>query len=762
MADYDFRSLSSNDFQNLSRDLLQAELGIRFENFAPTMDRGIDARHRGTILQAKHYATFATLLRTLRRDELPKINELQPRRYLLVTSLSLTVPAKEKLHALLTPHTKDGDIFGREDLNELLNRHGDVERQNYKLWLTSTAVLQRILHAGIWDDTALTIDRIRLKTARYVPNPSLQRARDILEEHHYCIIAGIQGIGKTTLAEILMLDYLDQGYDVFRIDALSEIKPVRNPDRKQFFYFDDFLGTTTLDRLERTEPQRLTEFMDDAKRNPNWRFVMTTREYILNKAQLRHEILANRKLELQKCVVALHDYTRYLRAEILYNHLYFSDITDKHKHALLEGQAYRRIIAHKNYSPRIIEHITKRDIAAAQPAEHYERYVQSVLENPQLLWAHAFDHQLTDAARNLLLVLMTLPHETALPDVRAAFEPFHHAMHERLKFTLTNTDVRDALRELDGNFITIDRWGTDDTIKFHNPSVQDFLEHRLTNETEIVRTLIDSSVYFEQLVHLWEREAEFAAPSLTDNAATIGSAIQRLLESATCASHRHSRNGQPDGLLRTHQSIERRIRFARDVTRTGLPAYRDTVPALLARLQERLRDGHSDREQLAELLAELHADEMHTAERDRILRLATPLLTDTFTSLEECEALTSIISLFPDVLTEEERRLAQEHFLNYLSEAINELHGERDVDTLRETGERLDDAGRALGLRVTDRVSDLWEAADQIEAERKEERDNDDDAPFEHRKVAIVELDDDTRIDRLFGSLREELRATTP
>jgi hypothetical protein len=41
---YDFRTLSPLDFEELVRDLLQAELGIRFESFKPGKDLGIDFR----------------------------------------------------------------------------------------------------------------------------------------------------------------------------------------------------------------------------------------------------------------------------------------------------------------------------------------------------------------------------------------------------------------------------------------------------------------------------------------------------------------------------------------------------------------------------------------------------------------------------------------------------------------------------------------------------------------------------------------------
>jgi len=41
---YDFRTLSPLDFEELVRDLLQAELQIRLESFSPGRDQGIDFR----------------------------------------------------------------------------------------------------------------------------------------------------------------------------------------------------------------------------------------------------------------------------------------------------------------------------------------------------------------------------------------------------------------------------------------------------------------------------------------------------------------------------------------------------------------------------------------------------------------------------------------------------------------------------------------------------------------------------------------------
>jgi len=58
MARYDFKSLSSQDFEELVRDLLQAEWNVTLEAFKSGRDKGIDLRYSPgdggkTIIQCK-------------------------------------------------------------------------------------------------------------------------------------------------------------------------------------------------------------------------------------------------------------------------------------------------------------------------------------------------------------------------------------------------------------------------------------------------------------------------------------------------------------------------------------------------------------------------------------------------------------------------------------------------------------------------------------------------------------------------------------
>jgi len=144
MADYDFKSLSSYDFELLARDLLQSMLGKQLESFSQGPDSGIDFRYRNDsenlVVQVKHYAEsgFAALMTILRRKERPKIETLAPSRYVLATSISLTPKRKDEIFDVLRPYClQPSDVYGREDLNNLLQRYEDIERRHFKLWLTS-------------------------------------------------------------------------------------------------------------------------------------------------------------------------------------------------------------------------------------------------------------------------------------------------------------------------------------------------------------------------------------------------------------------------------------------------------------------------------------------------------------------------------------------------------------------------------------------------------------------------------------------------
>lgn len=526
MTSYDFRSLSPHDFERLSTDLLQEELGHSLESFTVGPDSGIDSRlllrSNVIVVQCKHYAdsTFSRLLSTIRNQERKHIENLPTRaRYILTTSMGLSPKNKDQLSKVIGSRCKSrADIYGRDDLNSLLAKHPTVERRHYKLWLTSTETLTSVMHAGIITDSISHLDDVRKRLSRYVPNPSLYRARETIDQHHFCIVSGIPGIGKTTLAEILLAHLVDKdGYAPFRVNSrIEEIRPIKDRSKKQVFYFDDFLGRTDLVHLERNEDRHLVELMREVSNNDRWRLVLTTREYILNAAKTQYEAIHQLPDSFARCVIDLADYTRPVRAQMLYNHIYFSDLPKSHKLAILEPPqrrswrepgvfSYRDVIDHPNYVPRLIEFMTGATYTKHGDAERYIADFQANLDDPSRIWEHAFRHQISDAARRLVLVLATLPRRVHEEDARECFRELSDRWRKQYGSGTGADDWEDALRELDGSFVASSRVGQDIALQFHNPSVEDFVKKHLHRSRAGVDDLLASAIFFEQYSGLWAR-----------------------------------------------------------------------------------------------------------------------------------------------------------------------------------------------------------------------------------------------------------------
>lgn len=512
MPDYSFNQLSPNDFEHLARDLLQKELTITFESFTTGKDKGVDLRfcpssEKNIIVQCKHYikTSFNGLLRAI-DDELPKIKKLQPDKYIFVTSKDLTVEKKEKIFEKLHSHLlSKGDIYGKDDLNNLLGKFPEVEKEHFKLWLTSTTVLEHILNAGIFGAAQAEIEHIKLKISRFVKNESLNRTREVLKKNQFCIIAGIPGIGKTTLAEILLMTHLKNGYECYRIWNISEAYTVFNSSKKQLFYFDDFLGRTGLkSNFDKNEDERLIRFIQDVSRTEQSKLILTTREYILKQAKENYEALTRGGFDTAQSVIELEDYTDFIRAQILYNHLFFSELPHSFLTEIVNQKAYKKIIAHENYSPRIIEIMTELiNVKKYKPGSYPREFIAN-LDYPYKIWQTAFHNHLSNEAVDILLVLSTLSDVTTLDILEKSFESFNSYRVKKYNREGDPYGFSRGLNELENNFIKISSEEKDIIVEYHNPSVRDFIENHLRDNHKDANELLDSVLYSGQVYKLWE------------------------------------------------------------------------------------------------------------------------------------------------------------------------------------------------------------------------------------------------------------------
>lgn len=341
---YDFANLSPIEFEGLCVDLVSAETGLRFERFSEGADGGVDGRHsqaRGDIiLQAKHYkqSTWSDLQKVV-RSEKAKVAALNPSEYYLLTSQALTSARKDKLVQLLGhPSVIAANIWGRTELNAYLAKHGEVEKRNIKLWLSSAAVLDRLLKNDIAIFTEATYDEIERILKVFVVNPSLSKSAEILKATHCLIVSGPPGVGKTTLAQVLAAEYSESGWELVSISSIEDGFRAFQSEHRQVFVFDDFLGKIRLDpaALARDD-SKIVRFMSMVRKDKGKRFVLTTRSYILQAAKTLSEALDDTAVDVAEIVLNLSTYTRELKARILYNHLYHSGIDQAAIQALLAG-----------------------------------------------------------------------------------------------------------------------------------------------------------------------------------------------------------------------------------------------------------------------------------------------------------------------------------------------------------------------------------------------------------------------------------------
>jgi hypothetical protein len=511
MAEYDFRSLSDVDFEDLVRDLLQEHWGLPLEAFSAGRDDGIDLRYArvvgdAVVVQCKHYAGSPwSAIKAAAKKERSKVDRLRPSRYVFVTSQNLTPNRKDVLQGILGPccHSP-ADIIGRRELNALLREHGHVERRHPRLWLTSSAILTRLLHGGVFERARILQDGLPSTLRRYVPHPSLGEARALLDRLHYCVVTGIPGVGKTTLAEVLLADLVGRGYELIVLNrSVSEALEVLDPSQHQVLYFDDFLGMTMLESMARNEDRDLLTLFGDVRRSQTTRLVLTTREYILRQAIAGHERLDRPGVEWARCTVELTGYDALHRARILYNHLRFSGLADAQVQAMLVDRGYRAIVEHANFNPRIIEWMTNPEVVERESPTMYPLRFLRALDRPDELWRHAYESHVSLASRHVLTALASLPSGVLIADLERAFWPLHRARSERHHLPTRPDDFRDALRELDGTFVSTSpaRFGRGLFARFHNPSVRDYVEARLTKNAYESESILDSAPFFEQVYY---------------------------------------------------------------------------------------------------------------------------------------------------------------------------------------------------------------------------------------------------------------------
>jgi conflict system STAND superfamily ATPase/restriction endonuclease len=758
-----YESFSPYDFELFVADLLSAELGVRYETFPRGGDGGIDLRHipkrkrRPDVVQCKHYprSTFSALL-TAAKKEAKHLKDMSPRpsRYRFVTSRPLTAANKGRIKEVLHPWIEsERDILGVADLDMILDKHPDVERRQVKLWLTGGTQLAALLKAGSIHRSQALIEEINAAMPRYVQGHVFAEARERLREQRVLVIAGIPGIGKTTLARMLLADAVMDGYEPIEVSLdIEEGWSALDPATKQVFLYDDFLGRTALsERFSKNEDQRLVDFMHRTSRSPSSLFVLTTREYILKQATDLYERLSAEGLDSDRFLLALPDYTLLDRARIFANHIYHSArLTRPFREALIVDGGYKKIISHRNYSPRTIELITglaKRWDESVTP-DSYLAYALNTLQHPTLIWKSAFERELDDYGRALALVLATLPRRTGLTPAEAAFG----ALCDKRELPLNNRAFERTLSRLDDSFVTTSQPAQhfpiedDVVVEPYDPSVIDFLVAFLHRSPGDVEELADGCLFFEQAEWLYDTFGKDAKPA-------VGVAIRRALQ-RTYPAKAITLVSVPVGPRTwTYRpfgtgNVERRLLVIHREAQRGSELYSWWREQFLARLQNWAQGEGEPESTMALLKALSDTDSIDITEAAVAAR---KVLSEGRSYMLSLEWLLDLRREFPAAFGREEWDTHVAEFDEWLKHGLSDVADDMsDLDELAQVERMVE----LYGLELDDEV---WNDAEESVRRRVEERDAEieDDRAYERPELARDAAYEQRQIDALFSGLAE-------
>jgi hypothetical protein len=336
---YDLHHLGWNSFQQLCLTISREVLGQTVQSFLDSNDAGRDGAFSGSwtpatgehlsgkfVIQCKFSSKANYLLtKSDMTDEIPKVRKLVTDglcdSYVLMTNAGVSAKQEARIKSeLIDAGVKHVLIYGSTWIEDQI-------RDNTRLRMLVPRVyglgdLSQILDERAYAQARAVLESMREDLAKVVITDPYRKAVNALDEHGFVLLIGEPAAGKTTIASMLAMSAADKWKSsVVKLADPAKVVERWNVDEpSQFFWIDDAFGVTQYESplahgWNHSLAQVKTMLRQGAK------IIMTSRDYIYNRARLDLKESAFPLLSESQVVIDVHDLSDLEKQQILYNHL---------------------------------------------------------------------------------------------------------------------------------------------------------------------------------------------------------------------------------------------------------------------------------------------------------------------------------------------------------------------------------------------------------------------------------------------------------
>lgn len=427
---YDYRNLSPIEFERLCADLVSLKEGVSYQRFGEGRDDGVDllyedaASGNRTIVQCKRYKNTAALISVLGKTEVRKVRALNPKRYCLLTSASLTPKNKNKIKDIFSPYLQTAqDIWGCDDLDGLLDddKYRRVVYNVPPLWLPSFNLVSKFINNGVVGRSQYEMAECVRKNSSFAWTSVCDTCMKRLVKSRVVILVGDPGVGKTVTAEMLICRLSLMGYEVYvSYDGIKEFEDVYRPKTKQAFLYDDFLGSNYFDAVRNREDTSICKFAERVSHDTDKYFILTSRTTVLKHGLEDSTSFQIHGFAQHHRMVDVNGLTNEDKAHILYKLLSMSCCNREALIEYVREKRYWSVLKHWNFNPRIVACIVQDEsVKHVVSGKDLDSKLGYALNHPMAIWETVYKNQINRLERVLVWAtfLNTGIHENQLSDV---------------------------------------------------------------------------------------------------------------------------------------------------------------------------------------------------------------------------------------------------------------------------------------------------------------------------------------------------------